>query len=156
MSPTGGNSSFRNGIILAQLIQWAARAGTGKVFESNVLFVLPDKSKRGPDAAWVSEDNLRSLPAGKEDSFLPVIPEFIIELRSKTDRLRRLHSKMCEWVEQGVQLGWLIDADRHTVWIYRQGSAEPEMLIDPTIVYGEGPIAGFSLETAPIWRGLKD
>ncbi len=129
--------------------------GRGQVFESSVLFVLPDRSKRGPDAAWVSNETLARVPPEKENDFLPVVPEFVIELRSKSDRLLRLQSKMQEWIRQGVQLAWLIDADQKRVWIYRQGSPEPEMLNAPVMVEGGGPVSGFGLETANVWQGLR-
>ena len=155
MSPTGGKSSRRNNAILFQLTEWAQQNGTGSVFESNVLFVLPDNAKRGPDAAWVSNETLRTVPPDQEDDYLRVVPEFIIELRSKTDRLSRLQTKMQNWMSQGVQLAWLIDADQRQVWIYRQTFAEPELVSDPAIVEGEGPLDGFRLRTAPIWQGLR-
>lgn len=155
MAPTGGKSSLRNNAILFQITNWAVRDGRGKVFESNVLFVLPDGSKRGPDAAWVSNETLQRVPPVQEDDFLPVVPEFVIELRSKTDRLARLQSKMREWIGHGVQLAWLIDADQRRVWIYRQGSPEPEILDAPVAVVGEGPVFGFRLETESIWKGLR-
>lgn len=155
MSPTGGKSSLRNNAILFQLTDWAARDNRGKVFESNILFVLPDGSKRGPDAAWVSDETLLRVPPDQENDFLPVVPEFVIELRSKSDRLARLQSKMRDWVGHGVQVAWLIDADQKRVWIYRQGSPDPETLDAPVAVVGEGPVAGFQLQTESIWKGLR-
>jgi len=155
MSPTGGKSSLRNNAILFQITEWATREGRGQVFESNILFVLPDGSKRGPDAAWVSKETLGRVPPEQEDDFLPVVPEFIIELRSKSDRLARLQSKMREWIRHGVQLAWLIDADQQQVWIYRQGSPEPEILNAPVVIKGEGPVSSFRLETKTVWQGLR-
>ncbi|MDQ2841068.1 MAG: Uma2 family endonuclease [Acidobacteriota bacterium] len=154
MSPTGGNSSFRNNAILSQLTRWASENGKGSVFESKALFVLPDGSKRGPDAAWVSNEKLRQVPPEKKDDFLPLVPEFIIELRSKSERLPRLQSKMQDWICNGVQLAWLIDADQKKIWIYRQDSAEPDILDGPAAVRGAGPVLGFQLEMETIWQGL--
>jgi Uma2 family endonuclease len=85
--------------------------------------------------------------------FLPLCPDFVVELISPTDRIPRVKAKMREWIENGAQLGWLIDADRRTISVYRPG-LEPEELVNLDPVAGEGPVAGFVLELGDIWRGL--
>lgn len=153
MSPAGNRSSNRNAKILFQLASWARQDGRGEVFDSDTAFRLPDGSKLGPDAAWVSSERL--LPfAETDDDFFPVTPDFIIELKSKTDPIKKLKRKMEDWMRNGVQLCWLIDADERKVWIYRPG-AEPQELLSPTVVRGDGPVIGFELAMDEIYRGFK-
>ncbi len=154
MSPAGNRSSNRNGKILRQLGNWAKEDGRGELFDSDTAFRLPDGSKLGPDAAWVSSERLSPFMDLEDDDFYPLTPEFVIELKSKTDRIKKLKRKMEDWMRNGVQLGWLIDADERTVWIYRPG-AEPEELLSPTVVRGDGPVIGFELAMDEIYRGFK-
>ena len=82
-------------------------------------------------------------------------PEFVVELKSSTDRIRKLEAKMAEWMENGSELGWLIDPESRTAWVYRRGQAV-ERLENPERLQGEGPVAGFTLELGRIWRGLQN
>ncbi len=154
MPPAGNQSSNRNGKLLRQLGNWALHDGRGEVFDSDTAFRLPDKSKLGPDAAWISLERLLPFQEADLDDFFPLTPDFVIELKSKTDRIKKLKSKMQDWIRNGVQLGWLIDAEEKKVWIYRP-DAEPEELHSPTVVMGDGPIAGFELAMDEIYRGFK-
>jgi Uma2 family endonuclease len=153
MPPAGGESSNRNIHISAQLDVWAIKDGGGEAFDSNANFILPSGAARGPDAAWISNARLATLSSEQKRRFLPLCPDFVVELKSPSDRLPRLKAKMEEWIENGAQLGWLIDPDTRAVYIYRQG-AKPEELKDADSVAGEGPVAGFVLDLRRIWRGL--
>lgn len=106
-------------------------------------FRLPGGSRRSPDASWFEEARYRA--AEQPDLvFPPFAPEFVIEVRSPGDSRRVLREKMQEYMDNGVLLGWLIDAIDRSVEIYRAGR-EPELLNNPATVIGDGPVAGFSL-----------
>jgi len=151
MSPSGLEGSGRNSEIIADLTIWARLDGRGKVFDSNGGFTLPDGSMRAPDAAWVSFARWNALAREEQKRFARVTPEFLIELRSESDRLPDLEAKMRAWVMNGVEVAWLVDPLRKVVAIYRAG--EPaEVLEDPSSVQGSGPVAGFELVMARIWQ----
>ncbi len=150
MSPTGLEGSSSNSEVNADLTIWARGDGRGKVFDSNGGFTLNDGSMRSPDAAWVSGERWNALSAAEKGRFGHVTPEFIIELRSKTDRLPDLQAKMQMWIANGVELAWLIDPERKVMEIYRPG--EPaEIHQNPTSIQGTGPICGFELILQRIW-----
>jgi Uma2 family endonuclease len=151
MPPTGGETSYRNSELSAQLRNWARRDGRGRAFDSNVEYMLPDGSALSPDASWVSRERLAALTREQKRKFPPIAPDFVIELTSPTDRVPQLRKKMEAWIANGVKLAWLLDADRRTAYIYRP-RREPEKLSEPRELKGDGPIAGFVLELAEIWE----
>ena len=153
MAPTGGETANRNMDLSAQLQQWAKRDGRGKAFDSNAEFVLPDGAALSPDASWVLSSRLNALTKEQKRKFLPLCPDFVVELTSPTDRLPQVKKKMAQWMKNGAQLGWLIDADRKTAYIFRPNQ-EPEQLIGPSSITGEAPAAGFELELDDIFAGL--
>ena len=151
MTPTGNKTSNLNLYLSRMLDTWAEAEGRGLGFDSNGGFSLPDGSMRSPDAAWVSYAKWNQLSPKQQESFAPVTPDFIVELRSRTDRLPNLHRKMDKWIANGVQLAWLIDPLQKTVTIYRPGR-DPEHLVTPSAVTGEGPVAGFVLPLERMFR----
>jgi Uma2 family endonuclease len=153
MPPAGGETSYRNSGLIAQLYNWSERDGRGRAFDSNSEFFLPNGAARGPDAAWVQKDRLAQLTKEQKRKFLYLCPDFVVELVSPSDRLSKVQAKMTEWMENGAALGWLIDADSRTVYIYRVGK-EPERLINVDYVDGESPVDGFRLKLTNIWAGL--
>lgn len=152
MSPTGLEGSNWNMEVATDLTIWARQDGRGKVFDSNGGFTLPDGSIRSPDAAWVSLQRWDTLPREEQRVFGHIVPEFVIELRSKSDVLADLKAKMQIWTANGVEVAWLIDPYERTVTIYRPAEA-PEHLEHPTSVQGTGPVAGFDLVLGRIWPG---
>lgn len=122
MSPTGGESSERNAELIFQLRGWAKQFG-GPTFDSSVIFCLPDGSKRSPDASWISSERWMSLSQEDRRKFPPMVPDFVIELRSYSDRLKQLQAKMQFYIDNGVRLGWLIDPQIFRVHIYQPGRA---------------------------------
>ena len=106
-----------------------------------------------PDASWVQSSRLEQFTKEQKRRFLPLGPDFVVELISPTDRLPKAQAKMRQWIDNGVTLGWLIDADRRTVYVYRPGQ-EPEELVNIDRLPGEGIVEGFGLELSEIWRGL--
>jgi Uma2 family endonuclease len=153
MPPAGAETGFRNSDLNAQLATWAKQDGRGRVFDSNTEYILPDGAALSPDASWVSTERLDKFSKQQKKRFLALCPDFLVELTSPTDRLPRVKAKMEQWMSNGARLGWLIDADRQTVYIYRSAQ-QPEPLTGVDHVLGEGPVDGFRLELSAIWRGL--
>ncbi len=155
MPPNFSLTGWRNQKINTQLDTWASRDGRGAATEASGGFVLPSGARRSPDAAWTQKDRLRALTLRSWKGYWHLCPDFVIELRSQTDRLPKLRDKMREWIDNGAQLAWLVDPERHAVEVYRPGR-EPEILMDPERVLGEGPVEGFVLETKAVWDPLAD
>jgi len=150
MAPAGAETGYRNNEIARQLGNWARRDGRGRVFDSNTEFLLPDGSAMSPDASWVERKRLARLTREQKRKFPPIVPDFVVELTSPSDRLPRVRKKMESWIANGVKLAWLIDADRRTAYTFRP-SRQPEKLNAPPKLKGEGPVAGFVLDLAEIW-----
>jgi Uma2 family endonuclease len=151
--PAGGESDFRTLEAGGILREWAVKDRRGRAFGSSVQFILPDGSGLSPDAAWVSNERLAVLSKRELRQFLRLAPEFVIEIMSPSDRLPDAQKKMRLWAANGVELGWLIDGDNRSVYVYR-GIAEPRVVKDAESIAGEGPIEGFVLPLGDIWAGL--
>jgi Uma2 family endonuclease len=151
MTPAGNRTGRKNAYIVQALGNWSDFDGRGYHFDSSTGFTLPDGSVRSPDAAWVQASRWNALSEEEKDRFSPLCPDFVIELRSPTDKLPGLQSKMAKWIANGVQTAWLIDPKEKSVTIYRPGE-EPELHTHPTSVQGDGPIAGFELVMDRIWN----
>lgn len=151
--PAGSESSYRNSKLTAQLDRWAEADGRGKAFDSSGQFFLPDGSALSPDAAWVSNVRLRSIPREKRKEFLHLCPEFLVEVISPSDRPKRAKAKMEQWIANGAQLAWLIDGDAETVYVYRKRHPVKTHRGIHKLA-GEGPVEGFVLQLAAIWKGL--
>ena len=151
MSPSGFGSSMINSRINRLLTEWAEADGRGVTTDSNGGYTLPDGSMRAPNGAWVARSKVQRLSAADQARFAPLCPDFVIELRSESDRLPMLQEKMRLWIANGVELAWLIDPQRKIVEIYRPGE-EPEVHEQPTSVQGSGPVAGFALVLERIWN----
>ncbi|MBM3735772.1 MAG: Uma2 family endonuclease [Acidobacteria bacterium] len=132
---------------------WADLDGRGVTTESSTGFVLPDGARRSPDAGWIENSRIPADGAPDLDEYWHTCPNFVIELKSRTDRLPTLREKMEEWISSGVSLGWLIDPETRTVEIYRPGR-DPESLKNPDRVRGEGPVEGFTLDLKKVWNPL--
>jgi Uma2 family endonuclease len=150
MPPTGGETGNRNSELNFQLVGWSKRDGTGKVFDSSTGFKLPNGAERSPDAAWVSHSRLAQLTAEEKRKFIPLCPDFVIELRSPTDRMIDLKEKMEEYIANGARLGWLIDAQEKRVYVYMPGR-EVEFIDGALTISGEPVLLGFSLDLRSIW-----
>jgi Uma2 family endonuclease len=149
--PTGGESGKKELGLGARLYNWNEQTGLGETFSSSTAFILPDGAERSPDAAWVELSRWEALTAEQREKFPPLAPDFVIELRSKTDSLKKLQQKMEEYRDNGVRLGWLINPQDRTVEIYRLGR-EVEVLTDPSSLSGEDILVGFSLDLNSILR----
>jgi Uma2 family endonuclease len=150
MSPTGGESSERNAELTFQLRAWSKQFG-GVTFDSSVIFCLPDGSKRSPDASWISSERWLALPLEDRKKYPPITPDFVIELRSESDRLKDLQEKMQYYMDNGVRLGWLIDPLTYRVHIYQPG-IPVEILESPEMVSNQQLLPEFKLDLNPIWK----
>jgi Uma2 family endonuclease len=148
MAPVGLESSKRNGDLTAQVIIWNRRRKLGDVFDSSGGFTLPSGAVRSPDVTWISHSKLNTISL--KVTFPIVVPDFVIELRSRTDRLKTLQEKMLEYQENGVLLGWLINPQDREVEIYRLGQ-DVEILKSPSELSGEDVLPNFILDLTTIW-----
>jgi Uma2 family endonuclease len=151
MPPTGWETGARNNSISGQLYNWSKRDGTGVATDSSTGFKLPNGADRSPDAAWVSRARLAQLTPEQKRKFLPLCPDFVVELRSPTDDLPNLQEKMAEYIEQGARLGWLIDPEEKRVYVYRPGAAV-EVLEGVEELSEEPELKGFVLDLREIWE----
>ncbi|MDB9314478.1 Uma2 family endonuclease [Spirulina sp. CS-785/01] len=143
--PTGGNTGRRNLSITSQLGNWLEANDTlGKAFDSSTGFELPNGANRSPDASYVSQERWDALTPEQQEGFIPLCPDFVIELCSKSDTLKDLRFKMAEYMQNGTKLGWLIDPKNKRVEIYRAGQAV-EILENPSSLSGETVLPGFNL-----------
>jgi Uma2 family endonuclease len=153
MPPTGGESGIRNSDLNLQLGLWNRQTKLGKVFDSSTEFRLPNGAKRCPDASWVLRERWEALPRDDRKRFPPLCPDFVVELRSETDSLEQLRSKMREYRNNGARLGWLLDPQTPLAEIYRP-AVEVETLNfsldEPPTLSGEDVLPGFVLDLAPI------
>lgn len=148
MPPTGWESGNRNSKLTQRLGNWTDTDGTGLAFDSSTGFKLPNGADRSPDAAWVKRERIEALSPNPA-RFLPMAPNFAVELRSATDNLKTVQQKMQEYIDCGVRLGWLIDPQNQRVEIYRPGQ-DVETLQSPTSLSGEDVLPGFVLNLANI------
>ena len=150
MPPTGGETSKQNSDINFELNLWNRQSKLGITFDSSGGFTLPNGADYAPDAAWIPLAKWDSLTPEQRTKFLPLSPDFVIELRSPSDSLKLLQNKMQEYIDNGSRLGWLINPKNRQVEIYRQG-IEKEILENPTTVSGEDVLPGFILNLSLIW-----
>ncbi|MBV5262101.1 Uma2 family endonuclease [Synechococcus moorigangaii CMS01] len=152
MPPTGGETGRRNMDLSFQVRAWERNHQTlGVAFDSSTCFKLPNGAHRSPDAAWVSRHRWDALTAAEKAKFPPLCPDFVVEIRSPSDRLQTLQEKMQEYQDNGAKLGWLIDPTTEQVEIYRENQA-PEILEQPDCLSGEQVLSGFELDLNPIWH----
>ncbi len=150
MPPAKSKTGFKNSKITAQLEYWADNDDSGLVFDSSSGFKLPNGATRAPDASWVKRERLVELSQDQLDDWLPLCPDFVVELRSTSDRINRLKEKMEEYIANGAQLGWLIDPQERRVYVYRPNT-EVEILESPESISGESVLPGFTLKLSKIF-----
>lgn len=149
MSPVFGETSKRNLEIVFRLRLWSEQTGKGEVLESSGGFRLPNGAVRSPDASWLSDKQVQSLSAEDWKGFLPLCPDFVVELRSGSDRLSVLQEKMVEYMDNGTKLAWLIDPYEFKIHVYQTKNVE--VLDKPKSVSANPLLEGFSLDLAKIW-----
>src|ERR671933_1397505 len=149
MPPTGGETGKRNVKVTTQLDLWNEQTELGEVFDSSTGFTLPNKADRSPDASWVEKSRWSALTPEQREKFIPLCPDFVIELVSPSDSLKKSQEKMQEYMENGCRLGWLINRKKREVEIYRPGQ-DVEVLQSPLTLSGENVLPGFVLNLQKI------
>jgi len=151
MPPTGGETGDRDSELNMQVRIWAKREQTGVAFGSSTGFVLPNGAMRSPDVAWVRRSRLAGLTQAQKQKFLPLCPDFVLELRSPSDSLSALQDKMQEYMANGAQLGWLIDPQETRVYVYHP-QGQVERLENPPTLVGDPTLPGLVLDLQEIWH----
>jgi len=153
MTPAAPESSHRSLAIAAALYEWARRDGSGLAFDSSGGFILPNGAMRSPDASWVRRDRLAGLSAETKKRFLPLCPDFVVEIRSASDSLADQQAKLEEYRESGARLGWLVDPEVRRIHVHRPG--EPVAILEnPRSIAGDPELPGFTLDLDPVWASL--
>jgi len=150
MPPTGGETGKRNSTLNAQLWLWNEQTQLGEAFDSSTGFTLPNKADRAPDASWVEKSRWEALTPEEREKFIPLCPDFVIELLSPSDNLKKTQEKMQEYIANGCRLGWLINRKKREIEIYRPDQ-EVEILTAPQTISGENVLPGFVLNLQKIW-----
>jgi Uma2 family endonuclease len=150
MPPTFSDTGNRNFKVAVQLGIWAEKNGTGEPFDSSAGFTLPNGATRSPDASWIRSERWNALTDEQKASFAPICPDFVVEIRSASDRLTTLQDKMQEYIDNGALLGFLTDRKEQTVHLYRPTQA-PQILENPAEVQGNPELPGFTLRMSQVW-----
>jgi len=150
LSPAGFETSDRNAEITTQVRTWAKGDGTGVAVDSSAGFRLPNGAMRNPDGAWIAHARLAAIPAEERAKFLPLCPDFVIELRSPSDTLRDQQAKMEEYLANGARLGWLLDPKPRRLYVYRP-EVPVERLDHPATISADPVLPGFVLDLREIW-----
>ncbi|MCC5600080.1 Uma2 family endonuclease [Nostoc favosum] len=150
MPPTGGETGKSNSTINAQIWFWNDQNQLGEVFDSSTGFTLPSGADRSPDVSWVEKSRWDALTKEQKEKFIPLCPDFVIEILSPNDSLKKTQDKMQEYIENGCRLGWLINRKKQEVEIYRPGQ-DVEVLKSPQTISGENVLPGFVLNIQRIW-----
>ena len=150
MSPTGYETGKNNADLLIQLGIWNRQYKLGVVCDSSTGFILPNGAIRSPDVSWIAQDRIARFSKEEKAKFLPLAPDFALELMSPSDRLETIQAKMQEYQENGVKLGWLINPQAQTIEIYRQGK-DKKILTQPHYLFGEEVLPDFVLDLQSLW-----
>jgi Uma2 family endonuclease len=150
VAPTGGETGSYNSELNADVVIWNRQAKLGVVFDSSTCFRLPNQALRSPDVSWIKQDRWDALTPDQKAKFPPIAPDFVLELMSPSDDFSDVQAKMREYIENGVQLGWLINRKTRSVEVYR-----PKQLVEsveaPVTLSGEAVLPGFVLNVQPFW-----
>jgi Uma2 family endonuclease len=151
MPPAYTKTGAQNAELSGQLRNWAKQDGTGIALDSSAGFRLPSGAIRAPDASWLRTSRLKKLRAVQRKGFLPLCPDFVVELLSASDSLSVAKAKMEEYLANGAKLGWLLDPKRRHVYVYHPG--KPVRRLDaPERVSGDPLLPGFTLDLRDIWN----
>ncbi|QJD80960.1 Uma2 family endonuclease [Spirosoma rhododendri] len=149
MPPTGSDTGRYNANLSGELWNWNRRTKSGYIFDSSTGFTLPNSAVRSPDVSWIGKERWDALTEKERQGFAPVCPDFVIEIRSKSDDLKELRTKMEEYRDNGVRLGWLIDRAGQQLFIYRKNGSIEIKQGDSVTLLGEDVLPDFSI-TLPL------
>ncbi|MDQ6762071.1 MAG: Uma2 family endonuclease [Bacteroidota bacterium] len=146
MAPTTSSTGIINASLISKLIVWNEKKKLGFCFDSVAGFTLSDRSVRSPDASWVNAKKWNQLTDLQKDSFAPICPDFVIELKSKSDNHKYLTAKMDKWIKNGCAFAWLINPENKTAFIFRKDGSMNEVYDFKNILSGEDVLPGFKLD----------
>lgn len=147
MPPVDTDGGLYEDEVHGQLYVWRTQSGKGYSFSPTTGFKLPDGSTRSADSAWATDEKMKALTVQQRKKFAPLVPDFVIEIRSESDRLGKLKKKMTDtWLANGVRLAWLIDPKTQKTYIYRPGKPIEELKGFDRILSGEDVCPGFELD----------
>jgi Uma2 family endonuclease len=146
MAPTNTSTGNQNVSLLTELANWNNKQKSGSCFDSSTGFTLPDGSVRSPDASWMSKEKWDNIPKKDRQTFAHACPDFVIELKSPSDNLKYLTSKMHKWIGNGCSLAWLINPDKKTVFIFRKNGTIDKIIGFNNVLSGEDILPGFKLD----------
>lgn len=147
ISPSGLISSFQEGEVFTELNLWNRKHKLGKCFNATGGYTLPDTSVKAPDAAFVSKAKWKNLPVFERSRFAHVVPDFVAEVRSPSDNLKKLQTKMTDtWLANGVLLAWLIDPIQQKTYIFRKDGSEETIDGFDKKLSGEDVLPGFEFD----------
>ncbi|MBF2014743.1 MAG: Uma2 family endonuclease [Rivularia sp. T60_A2020_040] len=150
--PTGWETGQFNSSISGEFYLWWRNSGElGLAFDSSTGFILPNGATRSPDASWVSQKRWDALTTEQKGTFANISPDFVVELRSSSDRIEPMQAKMKEYIDNGASLGWLLDPQNRRVEIYQPGS-QVKVLENPAQLFGEDILPGFVLNLSRVWN----
>lgn len=150
MPPAFSETGQTNADVTADLVLWNRQAKLGRVFDSSAGFTLRGGATRSPDTSWIEQSRWDALTATQKKGFATICPDFVVEIRSSTDRLSKLRAKMTEYLANGARLGWLLDPKNRRVEIFRPGK-DAEKLAAPETLSGEDVLPGFTLTLSEVW-----
>jgi Uma2 family endonuclease len=150
MPPTGGETGRSNVNLILQLASWNEQKQLGEVFDSSTGFTLPNGADRSPDVSWVEKSRWDSLTREQKEKFIPLCPDFVIEIMSPSDSLKKVQEKMYEYMSNGCRLGWLINRKKQEVEIYRP-EQDVKVVKSPQTISGESVLPDFVLNLKRIW-----
>ena len=150
MSPTGSETSRKNALLVFLFSSWNESKQLGEIFDSNAGFTFPNGAIRSPDVSWIEKTRWNTLSTSQQDKFAPIVPDFVLELKSKSDNLAELQAKMVEYIGQGVKLAWLINPENKNIEIYRYG-VDKQVLENPAKLSGEAVLPDFELNLSKVW-----
>ena len=150
-SLNGAIDSLRNAVLTSAVGDWAKKDGTGIGFGAFTGFILPNGAVRAPDLAWIRREKWETLSDDQKERFAPFSPDFVVEVRAKHECLKELQAKLEEYVANGSLLGWLLDPEEHTAYVYRE-RAPVEVLKNAEAISGEPLLRGLSLDLTELWN----
>jgi len=149
--PMTFDSGFAEGVVFTRLGYWALANKQGRAFSPSTSFDLPDGSQYKADGAWISMEKINRLSPEERKQIARIVPDFVVEVRSETDRIVRLKEKMTEvWVANGVRLAWLIDPLRQKAWVYRADGSVEEISGFAQVLSGGDVLPGFEFDLAEL------
>ena len=151
MSPSDSVSGEVGARFSMLLSTWVYTYNLGRILDSSTGFRLPNGDLLSPDVSFVSRERLKHNPR----TYLSVVPELIVEIKSSRDRLRELEEKIALFLDQGVQVGLLIDPDTHTVRVYRASGLSKDAESGETISQGTTLHDGDSLSIPDLFPGWE-